>query len=127
MIRKNLFSILVALLLLFLSLTNAETFRKVQINSIPDFDKVVHFGMYFVLMSVIILEHRKNLSNPLNLFLLALIPLSYGILMEILQLTLTTTRTGDFYDALADAAGVLASALLWLIIKSFSRNTVRSK
>jgi len=127
MIRKNLFSILVALLLLYLSLANAETFRKVQINSIPNFDKLVHFGMYFVLMSVIILEHRKNLSNPLNLFLLALIPLSYGILMEILQLTLTTTRTGDVYDALADAAGVLASALLWLIIRSFSRNTVRSK
>ena len=127
MIRKNLFSILVALLLLYLSLANADTFRKVQINSIPNFDKLVHFGMYFVLMSVIILEHRKNLSNPLNLFLLALIPLSYGILMEILQLTLTTTRTGDVYDALADAAGVLASALLWLIIRSFSRNTVRSK
>ena len=127
MIRKNLFSILVALLLLYLSLANAETFRKVQINSIPNFDKLVHFGMYFVLMSVIILEHRKNLSNPLKLFLLALIPLSYGILMEILQLTLTTTRTGDVYDALADAAGVLASALLWLIIRSFSRNTVRSK
>ena len=127
MIRKNLFSILVALLLLFLSLTNAETFRKVQINSIPNFDKLVHFGMYFVLMTVIIIEHRKNLNNPLNLFLLALIPLSYGILMEILQLTLTSTRSGDFYDALADAAGVLASVLLWLIIKFFSGNTIRSK
>jgi len=127
MIRKNLFSILVALLLLFLSLTNAETFRKVQINSFPNFDKVVHFGMYFVLMTVIIIEHRKNLNNPLNLFLLALIPLSYGILMEILQLTLTSTRSGDFYDALADAAGVLASVLLWLIIKFFSGNTIRSK
>jgi VanZ family protein len=127
MIRKNLFSILVALILLFLSLTNAETFKKVQLGSFPNFDKVVHFGMYFVLMSVIIIEHRKSLSNPLNLFLLGLIPLSYGILMEILQLTLTSTRTGDFYDALADAAGVLASALLWLIIKSFSRNNVSTK
>jgi VanZ family protein len=127
MIRKNLFSILVALLLLFLSLTSSETFRKVHINSIPDFDKIVHFGMYFFLMSVIIIEHRKSLNNPLNLFVLALIPLSYGILMEILQLTLTSTRSGDLYDALADAAGVLASALLWLIFKSFSKNTVRSE
>jgi VanZ family protein len=127
MIRKNIFSILVALLLLFLSLTNSETFRKVNISSIPDFDKIVHFAMYFFLMSVIIIEHRKSLSNPLNLFLLALVPLSYGILMEILQLTLTSTRSGDFYDALADAAGVLASSLLWLIINAFSRNTVKSK
>ena len=96
-----------------------------MLNGIPNFDKIVHFGMYFVLMSVIIIEHRKNIKNPANLFLLALIPLSYGILMEILQLTLTSTRSGDFYDALADAAGVLASVLLWLIIKPVSRNTVR--
>lgn len=127
MIRKNLFSILVALLLLILSLTNAETFKKVQLGGFPNVDKLIHFGMYFVLMSVIIIEHRKNLSNPLNLFLLALIPLFYGILMEILQLTLTSTRSGDIYDALADAAGVLASALLWLFIKALSGNTVRTK
>jgi VanZ family protein len=127
MIRKNLFSILVALVLLFLSLTNADSFSRIELGDFPNFDKLVHFGMYFILMSVIIIEHRKNLSNPLNLFLLALIPLIYGILMEILQLTLTSTRSGDFYDALADAAGVLASALIWLIIKYFSGNTVRSK
>jgi VanZ family protein len=127
MIRKNLFSILVALVLLFLSLTNADSFSRIELGDFPNFDKLVHFGMYFILMSVIIIEHRKNLSNPLNLFLLALIPLTYGILMEILQLTLTSTRSGDFYDALADAAGVLTSALIWLIIKYFSGNTVRSK
>jgi VanZ family protein len=127
MIRKNLFSILVALVLLFLSLTNADSFSKIELGDFPNLDKLVHFGMYFILMSVIIIEHRKNLSNPLNLFLLALIPLTYGILMEILQLTLTSTRSGDFYDALADAAGVLTSALIWLIIKYFSGNTVRSK
>jgi VanZ family protein len=125
MIRKNLFSILVALILLFLSLTNSEKFARVSLSRIPNFDKIVHFGMYFVLMSVIIIEHRKNLRNPFNLFLLALIPLSYGILMEILQVTLTSTRSGDVYDALADAAGVIASALLWLIIKPALKNEVR--
>jgi len=125
MIRKNLFSILVALILLFLSLTNSEKFARVSLCRIPNFDKIVHFGMYFVLMSVIIIEHRKNLRNPFNLFLLALIPLSYGILMEILQVTLTSTRSGDVYDALADAAGVITSALLWLIIKPALKNEVR--
>jgi len=125
MIRKNFFSILVALLLLYLSLANSENFEKVQQISIPYFDKIVHFGMYFVLMSVIIIEHRKNISNSLNLFLLALIPLSYGILMEILQLTLSATRSADFFDALADAAGVLTSVLLWLVFKPAVKETVR--
>ena len=77
------------------------------------------------MMSVIIIEHRKNIRNPTNLFLLALIPLSYGILMEILQLTLTTTRSADFYDALFDAAGTLASVLLWLLIKPAIKEPIR--
>lgn len=125
MIRKNLFSILVALLLLYLSLTNSENFQNVELTRIPNIDKIVHFGMYFLMMSVIIIEHRKNIKNPARLFFLSLIPLSYGILMELLQLTLTRTRSGDFYDALADAAGILASVLLWLIIKPPLKESVR--
>lgn len=125
MIRKNLFSILVALLLLYLSLANSDKFEKVELINIPYFDKIVHFGMYFFLMSVVIIEHRKNIRNYMNLFLLALIPLSYGIVIEILQLTLTSTRSGDFYDALADAAGVFASVLLWLIFKPGVKESVK--
>jgi VanZ family protein len=125
MIRKNLFSILVSLLLLFLSLTSSRTFESIQLGNIPYFDKVVHFGMYFLMMSVVIIEHRRNLWHSFNLFLLALIPLSYGILMEILQMILTSSRTGDFYDAVADAAGVIASVLLWLLIKPFIKMPVK--
>jgi len=81
--------------------------------------------MYFLMMSVVIIEHRRNLWHSFNLFLLALIPLSYGILMEILQMILTSSRTGDFYDAVADAAGVIASVLLWLLIKPFIKMPVK--
>ena len=125
MIKKNLYSILVALLLLYLSLTNSEKFQRAPLVNIPFMDKIVHFGMYFLMMSVIIIEHRKNLMHSRNLFLLALIPLSYGILMEILQSTLTITRSGDFYDALADAAGIIVSALLWLMIRPAFKKEIR--
>jgi VanZ family protein len=125
MIRKNIFSILVALLLLYLSLANPENFAESELTRVKNFDKIVHFGMYFLMMSVIIIEHRKNISNPINLLLLALIPLSYGVLMEILQLTLTSTRSGDFHDALFDAAGTLTSVLLWFLIKPAIKKPVR--
>jgi VanZ family protein len=125
MIKKNIFSILVALLLLYLSLTNSEKFQKTPLVSIPYIDKIVHFGMYFLMMSVIIIEHRKSLSNSRNLLLLALIPLLYGVLMEILQSTLTMTRTGDFYDALADAGGILISVVLWLMIRPLFKESVK--
>jgi len=96
-----------------------------QLGKIPYIDKLVHFGMYFFMMSVIIIEHRRNLRSSFNLFLMALIPLSYGILIELLQMTLTSTRTGDFYDAIADAAGVIASVLVWLLIKPLIKTAVK--
>ena len=117
MIKKNKFTILIALIILYLSLANSQTFEKIPLVDIPDFDKVVHLGMYFVLMSVFIFENRKTIIKKSHLFLTGLIPLFYGILMEILQSTITLTRSGSFFDALADAAGVLFSVLLWIWIR----------
>jgi VanZ family protein len=121
MAKKNKFSILVALIIMYLSLTSSHTFDKIPLINIPNFDKVVHFGMYFCLMSVILFENRKTLRRVSYVFLTCLIPFFYGILMEILQATLTTTRTGSIYDALANGAGVIVSVLLWLWIKPFRK------
>jgi VanZ family protein len=98
-------------------MANSHTFDKVPLIKIPNFDKVVHFGMYFSLMSVIILENKKRLNNTSSLFLASLIPFVYGIVIEIMQSTLTVTRSGSVFDALADSVGILASLLLWLWIK----------
>jgi VanZ family protein len=125
MIRKNIFSILVSLLLLYLSLTNTEKFQQIPLINFTFFDKIVHFGMYFFLMSVVIFENRENIKDYRHLFLLSLIPLFYGILMEILQMTLTVSRSGSFYDALADAAGILVSVFIWLLIKPVRKDSVR--
>jgi VanZ family protein len=121
MIRKNIFSILTALVIMYLSLASSHTFDKVPLINIPYFDKIVHLGMYFVLMSVIVFENRKTIITTGQLFMIALIPFFYGILLEILQSALTKTRTGNFYDAVADSCGILLSVLLWLWIKSHKK------
>jgi VanZ family protein len=125
MIRKNLFSILAFLLLLFLSLTNTEKFQMVSMLAIPTMDKLVHFGMYFFLMSVILIEHRRSIRTMKHLLIAALVPFAYGVLMEVLQYMFTSTRSGDFLDALADGLGVLCAVLLWIIIKPLFREPVR--
>lgn len=117
MIRKNIFSILTALVIMYLSMANSHTFDKVPIINIPNIDKVVHFGMYFGLMSVIIFENRNSIKSINSLLLVSLIPLIYGVLIEIMQSLFTVTRTGNFFDALADLAGILISVLLWLLLK----------
>jgi VanZ family protein len=126
MIKRNIFSILVALIILYLSLANSHTFDKVSsIIDFPNIDKVVHFGMYFSLMTVIVFENRKIIKGYRHLFLIGLLPFSYGVLMEILQATLTVTRTGSVFDALANGAGILVSIFLWLLIKPLKKEIIR--
>ena len=75
MVKKNILSILVALIILYLSLASADTFEEVPLIDVPNLDKVVHFCMYFGLMSVIIFENRRTIKNNKQLFLIALVPL----------------------------------------------------
>ena len=123
MAKKNIFSILMALIILYLSLASSETFEKVSFFDISYIDKIVHFGMYLGFMSVIIFENRISIKGNLQLFLTALIPFVYGILMELLQLILTTSRSASFYDVIANSTGILASLLLWLWIKPHITHT----
>ncbi len=125
MIKKNILSIIVALVIMYLSLANAHTFDKVTFFNFPGSDKIVHFCMYFGFMSVIIFENRKTIKSTGQLFLIALIPFFYGVLMEILQSSLTTTRFGDVNDALANSVGIVVSLLLWLLIKPHIKETIR--
>jgi VanZ family protein len=110
---------------MYLSLSNSHTFDKVSFNAIPHLDKIVHFSMYFGLMSAIIFENRKSLKEYRSLLLTAIIPLFYGILLEIFQGVFTTTRSASFYDALANAAGILVSLLLWMLIRQHLKEEVR--
>lgn len=125
MIKKNIFSILVALIIMYLSLAGSDTFDNVPFFNIPFLDKIVHFCMYFGLMSVIIFENRKTIQNRAQLFLISLIPLLYGILMEVLQSVLTVSRSGSIFDAIANSVGILISILFWLWIKPLIKNKIR--
>jgi VanZ family protein len=125
MLLNNKYSIIVALAIMYLSLTGSQTFPSVPFINIPFLDKIIHFGMYFFLMSVMIFENRKRFRNISRLFLLALFPLFYGIILEILQMTITKTRSGDLFDFLANAAGTITALLLWIWIRPMLKDFVR--
>lgn len=125
MIKKNIFSIALALLILYLSLAPGDSFDKVSLINIPHFDKIAHFVMYLTFMSVIIFENRKRIKDTKQIVYIALIPFSYGIIMEIFQFLFTSTRTGSLYDILFNLAGVIFSILIWFYIKSRRRRLLR--
>jgi len=117
MVKKNIFSITVALIILYLSLASSQSFDDVPFADIPHLDKIVHFLMYSGLMSVIVFENRKSIISTSQLFTIALIPFLYGVLMEILQMTITDSRSASIYDVFFNTAGIIAAALMWLIVK----------
>jgi VanZ family protein len=68
-------------------------------------------------MFTIIIENRKNIVSIKHLIYVSLIPLCYGISMEIMQMTLTSTRTGSIIDVVFNSTGIIASMLLWIQLK----------
>jgi VanZ family protein len=125
MIKNNIFSVATSLVILYLSLANAKTFESTGLFDIPYLDKFVHFGLYFLFMGVIILEHRKKFDNTRKLILIALIPIFFGSLIEILQSGITETRKGDIIDAMFDTSGVAVAVFLWLYIKPYYNREIR--
>lgn len=125
MLKKNIFSISVALLILILSLASADQFQKIDHISFQGIDKVVHFAMYFVFMSVILLEHRNRIINISGVFYASLIPLFFGAVIEVLQSWITASRSGSIFDLLFNLTGILLSILVFWALIIRKKNKVR--
>lgn len=125
MIKRYKFSLALSLIILYLSLKNAEDFNRVQFLNIPHFDKFAHTCMYFALMSAVIYETWKSGLKMRHVLLLGLFPFLYGIIMEFLQATITTTRSGSPYDVIFNTLGVLISIAVWKIIQRVYKEKLR--
>lgn len=123
MIRGNLLSITVALIILTLSVMNSSDFDNIPVFKFED--KIVHFSMYFGFMAVILFERRRSLKAGSTILFLALIPVFYGILMELMQFYFTDSRKADVWDAVFNSIGALTCALLWIRLKPFRKSGIR--
>ncbi|MGB5361417.1 MAG: VanZ family protein [Eudoraea sp.] len=112
------------LIITVLSLSSFEDIDTEGIN-IPHLDKLVHFFFYFVASILGVLLIRERTKGRLNLFrsiiFAALAVIIYGIVIEVIQNTFTQTRSGEFYDVLANSLGAFFGA--GLIFKLFSGET----
>ena len=119
MISKNKFSILVSSLILYLSLANASAFEKAGFFDFKYLDKFAHFGLYFLFMGVIILEHRRLFSNTRQIIIVALIPVVFGAMVELAQAGFTETRKSDILDIMFNTAGTATAVCIWLFYEPY--------
>jgi VanZ family protein len=78
-------------------------------------DKVVHFIMYFG-FSILFCWTLKTELNFSKLFFVLLVAVSWGILMEYLQLDMHFGRSFSWYDELANSVGSGFGILMYTLI-----------
>ncbi len=84
-------------------------------------DKVLHTSAYFVLFLVwkisFFLKAENNLSYKSTILKISVACIGFGMLIEVLQGTLTSYRQPDWLDVIANSTGVLTASILFLIFK----------
>ncbi|HLP04378.1 MAG TPA: hypothetical protein VK152_03015 [Paludibacter sp.] len=96
--------------ILYLSFTPPSTFQ--DIPSFENEDKFVHILIYLGLTCILILDHKRALTDATatfrNFFATCFFfPVLLGGLIEILQPRIASPRTASWYDWLGDIAGVV--------------------
>jgi len=111
-------SIIVGLLILWLSLSGSKSLVPGRMLSIPYIDKMGHFAMYGFFSAMLLLDSCRWQTKSKFNYIILLIPVFFGALMEIMQMTFTTTRKAETIDLLANIGGVTAGIVLAHIVRN---------
>ena len=84
-----------------------------NVIEVDNIDKVYHFIAYFTLTFVWLITFYKNPSKKLTVTSLCIL---FGIIIEVLQSTLTNYRTADYIDIIANSIGVFIALLFFNLI-----------
>lgn len=83
--------------------------QPIQINNL---DKYEHAFAYFILSFIWLLAFRKTKINKLVVVFCCFF---YGIIIETLQVTATSYRTGDVLDVVANTTGILIAYIIYFL------------
>ncbi len=76
-------------------------------------DKIYHAIAYFMLAITWLLSFPVSREKNSAKYAIALGCVIYGIIIEVLQTTLTTYRTASFFDVVANTVGVFMALLIF--------------
>lgn len=91
--------------------------------NIPYADKITHFIFHTVFVFLGSLAVRERTRGQIDIkkatTIIAVLSMVYGIIIEVLQYTITTDRHAEFGDVLANTLGAFAGIVLirWLFSK----------
>lgn len=117
-----------SLFILLACLINSDNFKKIDAPKIENLDKLVHFGFYTLLTMLWIWclrIYKRKKTFFKNLFLILLLSVLFGILIEFLQEYTTNNRAFEWLDVLANTTGALFGAGFVLLLLAIKNKTQR--
>ncbi|WP_420602799.1 VanZ family protein [Flagellimonas sp.] len=127
MLKNYIYTVLFISWVLFITTLSLFSFSGLDLDAgklnIPYADKVTHFFFYtiFAILGCLFLRERTKGSLGLNktINLMVFVAIFYGMLIEVLQYTLTTDRMAEFGDVLANTFGAIVgvSLIKWYFSK----------
>ena len=114
------FSILWAVIIFGLCCTPGRFIPTSNWLELLSFDKFVHASIFFVLtsLSFLTLINKRNTST-IFISLIIVSCISYGGLLEIMQATVFSQRSGDWFDFIANSFGCITAFLVFQRKKLF--------
>lgn len=104
--KLTIIAILITLSIAIISLVKIEK-APIQINQI---DKLEHTFAYFVLSLVWLLALK---TTKINKYITVFCCFFYGIIIEVLQVTTTSYRSGEVLDIMANTTGILIAFIVY--------------
>ncbi len=112
-------SIIWSLIILLSGILPGNKIGRVALLEIKYMDKFLHFLMYFVFSLILYYDLRKYInalkSKYYGFFYIFFISFIWGIIIELIQYYLLSSRQGSVADVMANAGGIFAGILLILI------------
>ena len=99
-------ALIISITIVFLSLLQLPS-SKINIINI---DKAYHSIAYFALGITWLFAYYKK---PEKKYFIVICCIIFGIIIEVLQSSLTSYRTGDYVDAIANSCGVLLALFIF--------------
>ncbi|MCF4100175.1 VanZ family protein [Gillisia sp. M10.2A] len=94
---------------------------KISVGDFNPTDKMLHGVAYFTLTFIwlfyYLLKISQNNSENWNFLKISLLIIVFGMLIEVLQGTLTSYRDPDLADILANSIGALCALLCFILFK----------
>ena len=116
LLERNAFVIAITLTILIaiLSLISISGFNfGFKLNEVNNSDKLGHLIAYFTLSCSWFFALKFHDRSFKEKIIIVTLLITYGIILEGLQESMTTYRKGDFYDVMANSTGVFIATIFF--------------